>query len=431
MKLVSVETPEKSVCKMTFSASAEELEAASNAVYERTRATYTIKGFAKGEADRAQIEADRGEHTFWYDAINDLMDKDVPALYDAAMAEHGFHAVDEPVYDLVSVKKDEGFVATATTALQPELKLAQTSGFKVECVTPAVTDKEIDNVLEHRRQASAELVPHKGPAVKGNIVHIDYEGLLEGKPFNGGTAQNQTLQLGSSRMIPGFEEGILGHKGGEEFDIFVTFPTRYHVKDLAGKPAVFKIKLIDVCVRQLPALNSDFAKKAGKVDTMEEFREQIRQQIHDGKHASALNRAKDQVLTQLANAAEGEIPSVLVESTYQREMENIQQQLQMQRVSLDHYLSQVHQTRETFTANVHKAAENNTRARMALLQVAQQENLVPTDEEMTAKMQERADKLKKPLEEIMAKSNVESIRRNEAIRRAADWVIEHSTIEEK
>ncbi len=129
MKLVSVETPEKSVCKMTFSATAEELEAASNAVYERTRATYTIKGFAKGEADRAQIEADRGEHTFWYDAINDLMDRDVPALYEAAMAEHGFEAVDEPVYDLVSVKKDEGFVATATTALQPELNLTQTTGF--------------------------------------------------------------------------------------------------------------------------------------------------------------------------------------------------------------------------------------------------------------------------------------------------------------
>ena len=116
-------------------------------------------------------------------------------------------------------------------------------------------------------------------------------------------------------MIPGFEEGILGHKAGEEFEIFVTFPNRYHAKDLAGKPVVFKIKLIDVCVRQLPALNSDFAKKAGKVDTMEEFREQIRQQIHDGKHASALNRAKDQILTQLADASEGELPSVLVETT--------------------------------------------------------------------------------------------------------------------
>ena len=156
----------------------------------------------KGEADRAQIEADRGEHTFWYDAINDLMDKDVPALYDAALAEHGFHPVDEPSYDLVSVKKDEGFVATATVALQPELNLTQTTGFVVECVTPAVTDKEIDAVLERRRNAAAELVPHKGPAVKGNVVHMDFEGLLDGVAFQGGTAKNQAVQLGSGRMIP-------------------------------------------------------------------------------------------------------------------------------------------------------------------------------------------------------------------------------------
>ncbi len=431
MKLVSVETPEKSVCKITFSASAEELETASNAVYERTRASYTIRGFAKGEADRAQIEADRGEHTFWYDAINDLMDKDVPALYDAAMAEHGFKAVDDPVYDLVSVKKDEGFVATATTALQPELNLTQTTGFKTECVTPAVTDKEIDNILERRRQAAAELVPHKGPAVKGNIVHMDYEGSIDGKVFAGGSAKNQTLQLGSGRMIPGFEDGILGHKGGESFDINVTFPANYHVKDLAGKPAVFKINLIDVCVRQLPALNSDFAKKIGKVDTMDEFRAQIKQQLYDGKHASAMNRAKDQILTQLANAAEGDLPSVLIETTYQQEMERVQQQLQMQRMSLDRYLSQIHQTRESFTSAVRTAAEKNTRARMALLQIAQAENLVPTEEEIDKKLQERADRTKKTLDEIKANTNVEAMRRNEGIRRAADYVIEHSTIEEK
>ena len=431
MKLVSVETPEKSVCKMTFSATAEELEAASNAVYERTRATYTIKGFQKGEADRAQIEADRGEHTFWYDAINDLMDQDVPALYEAALKEHGFAPVDDPSYDLVSVKKDEGFVATATVALQPELKLTKTTGFTAECVTPEVTDKEIDNVLERRRAAAAELVPHKGPAVKGNIVHIDYEGLLEGKPFQGGTAKNQAVQLGSGRMIPGFEEGILGHKAGEEFEVFVTFPNRYHAKDLAGKPVVFKIKLIDVCVRQIPALNSDFAKKVANLDTMDELRAQVKQQLHDGKHAGALNRAKDQILTQLADASEGELPSVLVETTYQQQMEQIQQQLQMQRLSLDRYLSQIHQTRESFTAAVHTAAEKNTRARMALLQIAQNENLVPTEEDIDKTLSERAERTKKTLEEVKAASNVEAIRRNEGIRRAADYVIEHSTIEEK
>ena len=164
---------------------------------------------------------------------------------------------------------------------------------------------------------------------------------------------------------------------------------------------------------------------------MEEFREQVRKQLYDGKHASALNRAKDQILTQLAAAAEGELPSVLVESTYQHEMENIQQQLQMQRMSLDRYLSQIHQTRENFTANVHTAAEKNTRARMALLQVAQNENLVPTEEEIDKNLQERADRTKKTLEEVKASVNVPMMQRNEAIRRAADWVIEHSTIEEQ
>ena len=233
------------------------------------------------------------------------------------------------------------------------------------------------------------------------------------------------------RMIPGFEEGILGHKGGEEFDIFVTFPARYHAKDLAGKPVVFKIKLHDVCVRQLPALNSDFAKKTANVDTMDEFRAQIRQQLHDNKHAAALNRAKDAILTQLAAAAEGELPSVLVESAYQQEMEQIQQQLQMQRLSLDRYLSQIHETRESFTAKVRSSAEKTARVHMALLQIAQQENLVPTEEDIDKALAARAERAKKTLEEIKEKSDIPAMRRNEGIRKAADWVIEHSTIEDK
>ena len=162
MKLVNVETPEKNVCKMTFSASAAELEEAAEAVYQRTRDTFTIKGFAKGQADRAQIEADRGEHVFWYDAINDLMDRDVPALYEKALAENDLQPVDEPSYDLVSVKKEDGFVATATVPLQPAFQLEKTTGFEVTCTIPATTDKEVDRVIERRRAGFAELVPHKG-----------------------------------------------------------------------------------------------------------------------------------------------------------------------------------------------------------------------------------------------------------------------------
>ena len=267
--------------------------------------------------------------------------------------------------------------------------------------------------------------------MKGNVVHMDFEGLLDGVAFQGGTAQNQSVQLGSGRMIPGFEDGILGHKAGDEFDIHVTFPERYHAKDLAGKAVVFKIKLHDVCVRQLPSMNSDFAKKVGGVDTMEEFREKVRKQLYDGRHGGALNHAKDQVLAKLADAAEGELPSVLVESTYQQEMQNVQQQLQMQRMTLNSYLSQIHETRESFTAKLHAGAEKNTRARMALLQIAQQENLVPTDEEIDKRIAERAERTKKTVEEIREKTNIPALKRTEAIRRAADWVIERSTIEEK
>ena len=304
MKLVSVETPEKNVCKMTFSASAAELEEAAEAVYERTRDTFTIKGFAKGQADRAQIEADRGEHVFWYDAINDLMDRDVPGLYEKALADQDLTPVDEPSYDLVSVKKEDGFVATATVALQPTLELGKTQGFEVSCTIPATTDKEVERVIERRRAGFAELVPHKGPAVKGNIVHMDYTGYVNGEPFPGGSATKQAIELGRGRMIPGFEEGIIGHQAGDEFDLNVTFPANYHAKDLAGKEAVFKIKVIDVCIRQLPALNSDFAKKAGKVDTMEEYRTQVHDQLAKRKRTAAVNHARNQILMMLADAAQ-------------------------------------------------------------------------------------------------------------------------------
>ena len=430
MKLVSVETPEKNVCKMTFSASAAELEEAAEAVYQRTRDTFTIKGFAKGQADRAQIEADRGEHIFWYDAINDLMDRDVPGLYEQALADGKLTPVDEPSYDLVSVKKEDGFVATATVALQPTLELNKTQGFEVSCTIPATTDKEVERLIERRRAGFAEMVPHKGPAVKGNIVHMDYTGYVNGEPFPGGSAEKQAIELGRGRMIPGFEEGILGHQAGDEFDLNVTFPANYHAKDLAGKEAVFKVRIIDVCIRQLPALNSDFAKKAGKVDTMEEYRAQVHDQLAKRKRTSAVNHARNQILMMLADAAQGELPGILVENAYHAEMQSFQQQLQMQRMSLDKYLGQVHQTRDEFKANVRKSAERNTRARMALLQIAGTEGLIPTDAEVDAQLAQRAEMAKKTLEEVKEKTDLRAFRRNEAIRRAADWVIERSTVKE-
>ena len=426
MNVKSVEK-ENGKAKVVVEIDKPEFEQALNKAYAKCRKDIMLPGFRKGKAPRKMVESMYGATVFYEDAVNEIF----PDIYTKAIVEQELKAVGSPSVSNMDTPDEGGVVLTIETELYPEVTLGQYKGIEVPKREVKVEESEVDAEVNRMAERNARIETVDRAAQMGDTVVIDFEGFEGGKPFQGGSAQNQPLQLGSGRMIPGFEDGILGHKGGEEFEINVTFPVRYHVKDLAGKPVVFKIKLIDVCVRQLPALNSDFAKKVGKVDTMEAFREQVRKQLHDGKHASALNRAKDQVLTQLASAAEGELPSVLVESTYQQEMQNIQQQLQMQRMSLDRYLSQIHQTRENFTANVHAAAEKNTRARMALLQVAQNEGLVPTDEEITKNLQERADRTKKTLEEVKANANIPAMQRSEAIRRAADWVIEHSTIEEK
>lgn len=433
MKLVNIEYPETGVCKLTLSATAEELEAGSQAAYERTRDTYTIKGFAKGEADRAQIEADRGEHTFWYDAVNDIMDRDVPAILEQVIADEKLEVEGEPAYDLVSVKKDEGFVATAMLALTPHLTVTQYTGFTVQCVPAPTTDKEVDSAIERRRAARAELVPHKGPAVKGNTVHLSYTGFLNGKPFAGGKADNQAIELGSGRMIPGFEDQILGHKAGDEFEINVVFPANYSDRALAGKPAVFQAKLEDACVRQIPALNAELAKKLDPTcETVEDLRAAVRKQLETNKHNAAMGRARSELLTQLAAHTEGDVSSLLVDREYSAQLQQLQMSLQMQRVSMDLFLKQIHQTREEFSARMRQSADRQVRLNAALMTVAEREHLVPTDEELDAEIATRAERLKKTVEEFLQRpgQSRDTIRTTMARQRASQFVMEHSTIEE-
>lgn len=430
MKLENLEYPEKYVVKMTFTADAAELEAAAQAVYERTRGDYTVQGFEKGQADRAAIEAEKGEHVFWYDAINDVMDQQVQPLLDAAVAENKLDCVTEPTYDLVSVTKEDGFVATATIALRPVLTLHKTEGFVAKCVPVAVTDKEIDQQLERARSANVTLVPHKGPAVKGNIAIVDYKGYIDGEAFAGGEAENAQIPLGGGRMIPGFEEGILGHAGGEEFDIQVTFPAAYHAKELAGKEAVFHIVLHSVNVRQIPALNADFAKKVGGVDTMEQYRAQIREKMEQARKQNAMDVARNQILDQLGNSCEGELPSPLVEESYQKKMTQIQMQLQMMRITLGQFLQQTRRTKEEFDASMRARAELELRIGYALEMLAEQKALSPTEEELNAELAARAEKTKKTVEEFSNTIAGKNLRHGMTLDRARTYVLEHSTIEE-
>ena len=428
MKLEKLVYPEKYVVEMTFAADAAELETAAQAVYERTRGDYTVQGFEKGQADRAAIEAEKGEHVFWYDAINDVMDAQVQGLIDAAAQEHNFTFVTAPAYDLVSVNKEDGFVATATIALRPELTLTRTEGFTAKCIPVQVQEKDVDAQIERARSANVDLMPHKGPAVKGNIAVVDYQGSVDGELFEGGTNKNAEIALGAGRMIPGFEEGILGHAAGDEFDITVTFPTNYGARKLAGKEAVFHIVLHSVNVRQIPALNADFAKKVGGVDTMEEYRAKVRAELEASRHETAMKIAQVQLLDQLGEACEGELPTPLVEATYQKKMNQFQLQLQMMRTTLGQFLQNTRRSKEEFDKDMRERAETEVRVTFALEQLADTKNLYPTDEELKAEMEERAKRVNKTMKEYMVLPAGKNLRQTMAMERARAYVLENSII---
>lgn len=435
MKLVTIEYPETGVCKLTLSATAEELEAGAQAVYERTRGNYKIKGFEKGEADREQIEASKGAHEFWYDAINDLLDQNEAVLQQAVQQEK-LSVEGEASYDLVSVSKEEGFVVSATLALTPVLTVEQYTGFTAKCPPVELADADVDRYIESMRRGKAELVPHKNRhASKGDTVRISYEGRRvtenAGKPFPGGKGENQTLLLGSGKMIPGFEDQILGHVAGDEFEIRVTFPERYHAKELAGQEAVFQTTLHEVCVKQIPALDANLvAKLDPNCKTVDEYRTAVHKRLYDNRHNTAMNRAKSAILAQLAQHTQGKIADLLIEREHTNSLQQFQNMLQMQGMSLQTFLKQTKQTTEQFNDRMRMSAEHTVRMNFALLQVAELEGLVPTDAELDKVIAEAAERLKKPVEEYEKTVKRDELTRRMSAERAREFVLSHSTIEE-
>ncbi len=430
MKLLTVEYPQENVCQLTLSATAEELETAAAAAFERFGVNYKVKGVEKGEATRAEIEAERGEHVFWYDAINDIMDADVPAIYNQTVEELNLNVVSEPGYDLVNVSKDEGFTATATFCLMPSFEIGDYKGIAVSATPTFVTEEQIKHYMERKQRMAAELVPHNGPAVKNDTVHITYLGLVDEKPFEGGSATNSPLVLGQNKMIPGFEEAILGRSAGDSFDINVTFPANYRNKALAGKPAVFKTKLIDACAKELPAMNSDFVKKvSAKGSTnMEEYHQEVLAQLQLLRYNNANNQAKTAVLSKLDGIIVGEAPEPMVTAEYTKQLQNLQQMLQQQNASKAQYLTMLKKTEEEFAEETRVRAARGVRVNLALLSIGEKEGLVPTREEMDAKLAERAEKGKKTLEELTANLDYKVFAQELTRKAAVDFVVSHATI---
>ena len=424
MKLVKNEKLEKSMVELQFSVDAETFRAAVDKAYKREGKKYNVPGFRKGKAPRAMIEKMYGADIFHYDAINDLF----PENYEAAVKEAGLEVVGQPEVDVVSMSMDEGVVLKAVVPVKPEVTVGEYTGLKVTRKVTAVEDADVEAEITRMQERNGRMITREGKAENGDTADIDFEGFVDGVAFEGGKGEHYSLVLGSNSFIPGFEEQVVGHEAGEEFDVNVTFPEQYHAAELAGKPAVFKIKLHEVKYKELPTLDDEFAKDVSEYDTLDELRASIRKEMEERNGKQADVQVENDLVDQVIATLEGEIPEAMYESRMDDMVRDFEYRLSQQGLKLEMYLQYMGQTLETFRASYKEQAEKQVKIRLALEAVAAKEKLEATDEDFNAEVKRIADQYKMEEDKVRELVDEKAVKADLAVNKAIDFIKEKAEI---
>lgn len=427
MNLVKSEKLEKSMHELQFSVDAETFKAAIEKAYKREGKKYNVPGFRKGHAPRAVIEKMYGADIFHYDAINDLF----PEAYEAAVVESGIQPVGRPEADVVSESLEDGVVLKVTVAVKPEIKVGNYTGLKAVKKVNTVDDADVEAELVRMQNRNGRIITREGKAENGDTVDMDFEGFVDGVAFEGGKAEHYSLVLGSGSFIPGFEDQLIGHEAGEEFDVNVTFPEEYQAKELAGKPAVFKIKLHEVKTKELPALDDEFAKDVSEYDTLDELKASIRKGMEEQNEKQAALAVENDLVDQVISTIEGDIPEAMYEARMDEAVRDFEYRLAQQGLKLDMYLQYMGQTMESFRASFREQAEKQVKIRLALEAVAAAEQIVASDEELEAELQRVADNYKMELAKVKELVNADEVKKDLAVNKAIDFIRDHAEITEE
>lgn len=427
MNLVKSEKLEKSMHELQFSVDAETFKAAIEKAYKREGKKYNVPGFRKGHAPRAVIEKMYGADIFHYDAINDLF----PEAYEAAVVESGIQPVGRPEADVVSESLEDGVVLKVTVAVKPEIKVGNYTGLKATKKVNTVDDADVEAELVRMQNRNGRIITREGKAENGDTVDMDFEGFVDGVAFEGGKAEHYSLVLGSGSFIPGFEDQLIGHEAGEEFDVNVTFPEEYQAKELAGKPAVFKIKLHEVKTKELPALDDEFAKDVNEYDTLDELKASIRKGMEEQNEKQAALAVENDLVDQVIATIEGDIPEAMYEARMDEAVRDFEYRLAQQGLKLDMYLQYMGQTMESFRASFREQAEKQVKIRLALEAVAAAEQIVASDEELEAELQRVADNYKMELAKVKELVNADEVKKDLAVNKAIDFIRDHAEITEE
>ncbi len=421
---LTVENLEKNMAKLTITVPAAEFTEAMKDSYNKQKNKISIPGFRKGKVPQAYIEKVYGPEMFYEDAANTCMENSYPGALD----ECGLDVVSRPEVDVVQMEKGKDFIYTATVAVKPEVTLGDYKGVEIEKVDVEVTDEDIQAELLNVQKQNARNIPVEDRAAKmDDEVTLDFEGFIDGVPFDGGKGENYQLTLGSHSFIDTFEDQIVGKNIGEEFDVNVTFPENYQAEDLAGKPAVFKCKLNGIKETELPELDDEFASEVSEFDTLDEYKEDIKATIQAKKEKAAKNTKEGLVIDKIIEGATMDIPAPMVETTKEQMMNEFAQQISYQGLSIEQYFQFTGMTKEKFMETATPEAERRIKSRLVLEAIAKTEDIQVSDEELEEELKKMAEMYQMDIEQLtglVGDSEKDAIKKDIAVQKAVDLVVE-------
>ena len=422
-----VEKLEGSMAKLIIDVSAEEFDAACEKAYQKNKKRISVPGFRAGKVPKAMIEKMYGKEVFYEDAANIIIPDAYEKTYDEAVKE--LDIVSAPKIEVVEMEAGKPFVFSAEVALKPEIKLGKYKGVEIDKIDVEVSEDEVNEAIEKERQNAARIVSVEREVKSGDTVTIDFEGFVDGVAFEGGKGENYNLEIGSHSFIDTFEDQIIGKNIDDEFDVNVTFPENYQAANLAGKPAVFKVKIHEIKEKQLADLDDDFASDVSSYDTFAEYKESVKKNLSDKKADDAKKAKEDAAVNAIIEDSEIEIPEMML-ATQQREMlDEFAQRLRYQGMSIDQYFKYTGMNAEIMMEQIKPQAEQKIKTQLVLEAVAKAENIEVTDDDVEAEIKKIADNYKMEVEKVketLGAGNEDAIKKDIAMQKAIDFITENA-----
>ncbi|MBE6012993.1 trigger factor [Anaeropeptidivorans aminofermentans] len=422
------ETVETNKVKITFEISPEKFEEGIQEAYKRNRGKINIPGFRKGKAPRKIIEMNFGKEIFYEDAVNIVL----PDAYDSAVKELNLDTVSRPEIDIEEISAENGVVLTAEVFVKPEVSIEAEDykGVQYEIAEAVIEDSEIEAEINKVREQNARIVPVTDrPVQDGDIVTLDFEGFVDGVAFEGGKGENYELTIGSKTFIDTFEEQLTGLNIGEEKDVNVKFPEEYGKEELNGKPALFKVKINGIKFKELPEADDDLAQDVSEFDTLDEYKNSIKEKLLSAKEEEIKNKKENDIVKAVTEKAKMDVPPVMIENQIENMVNDFANQLRMQGLPLETYLQYVGQDMDSLREAYRANAENQVKSRLVLEAIANKEGFPVTEEDIDAELNKLAENYqmeKERLENILRPEDKEGLKKDIAVRKALDYIVENA-----